>query len=129
LYTQAYVNVYADAYVDVDVYVDVNVDVYLHVYVYVGSKCPIAFAVGASELRQGWNCHTCFWLLGKQSERRAADAAVVELENPKHDLRNIGREKALRILRGSDVNLSSAITSTIRLNERRCPSGVSMVRA
>ena len=65
--------------------------------------------------RVDWNCH---WLLGKQSERRAADAAVVELENPKHDLRNIDREEALRILRDSDVNLSSAITSTIRLNER-----------
>ena len=32
-----------------------------------GSKCPVAFAVGASELRQGWNCHTCSWLLRTQS--------------------------------------------------------------
>ena len=46
-----------------------------------------------------------------QDDFNRADAAVVELENPKHDLRNIDREEALRILRDSDVNLSSAITS------------------
>lgn len=56
------------------------------------------------------------------AERTAADAAVAELENTGHSLfeslRNIDREEALRILRDSDVALTSAIRSTIRREVR-----------